>query len=220
MNLLVTTGPTREYIDSVRFISNASSGRMGCAIAAAGRKAGDSVTLLHGPIDESILGDLAEDAGCQKIPFMSVADLQRALTEHFPACDALIMAAAVGDFYLAEPFFEKTKKIHRSTGPITLELTPTPDVLAGVAAGKKENQKIVAFAVEDPPLEAAETKARSELKNKHADFVVVNTPDAFTAPQSQACILSADATLLPWARRDKLELAEHIVALLHSTEKA
>lgn len=217
MNVLITTGPTREYIDSVRFLSNASSGRMGCAVAAAGRAAGDSVTLLHGPIDQGVLGELAVDAGCRTISFTSVADLQQALGEHFPACDVLVMAAAVGDFFIVNPFFEKTKKIHRSNGPITLELTPTPDVLAGVAANKRADQKIVAFAVEDPPLQAAEEKARAELKSKHADFVVVNTPEAMAASQSQACILSADATLLPWDKRTKQELAEQIVKRLHQT---
>lgn len=214
MHILVTTGPTREYIDSVRFLSNASSGRMGCAIAAAARKAGDSVTLLHGPIGESVLGELQSDAGCRRIPFTSVADLQRALAEQFPGCDALVMAAAVGDFYIPEP---GSQKLHRADGPVTLTLTPTPDVLAGVAAGKRAEQTIVAFAVEDPPLQAAESKARAELQAKHADFVVVNTPAAFAAPQSQACILSAEATLLPWANRPKRELAEQIVKLLHQT---
>jgi phosphopantothenoylcysteine decarboxylase/phosphopantothenate--cysteine ligase len=201
MNLLITTGPTREYIDSVRFISNASSGRMGCAVAAAAR-----------PICESVFGELQGDPGCRLVPFTSVVDLQRALAEYFPSCDALVMAAAVGDFTLAEPLM---KKIRRTDGPITLTLTPTPDVLAGVAVGKGANQRIVAFAVEDPPLQAAETKALAELKAKHADFVVVNTSDAFTAPQSQACILSADTTLLSWANRPKQELAEEIVNLLH-----
>ncbi len=213
MNILITTGPTREYIDTVRFLSNASSGRMGCAVASAARAMGDSVTLLHGPIDESVLGDLRDDPGCSLVPFTSVADLQREVTKAFPACDALVMAAAVGDFTLAEPL---TQKLSRSAGPITLTLTPTPDVLAGVAAGRRADQNIVAFAVEDPPLEAAETKARAELKSKHADFVIVNTPDAFAVPRSQACILSADATLLPWSERSKRELADAIVNLLHA----
>ena len=212
MNILITTGPTREYIDSVRFISNASSGRMGCAIAAAARRAGDSVTLLHGPIDESVLGELQNDAGCPLVSFTSVSDLQREITKNFPTCDALVMAAAVGDFFIANP---SSKKLHRSAGEITLTLTPTPDVLAGVAAGKRADQKIVAFAVEDPPLAAAEVKARAELKSKHADFVVVNTPAAMAAKHSLACILSADATLLPWAHRSKHELAEQIVNFLH-----
>lgn len=217
MNILITTGPTREYIDSVRFLSNASSGRMGCAVAAAARKAGDSVTLLHGPIDESALGNLADDAGCRRVGFMSFADLQRFIAEHFPACDALVMAAAVGDFTISKPL---SKKLRRADGPITLTLTPTPDVLAGIATNKRANQKIVAFAVEDPPLQAAEEKARAELKSKGADFVVVNTPEAMGAPHSQACILSAEAILLPWAQRPKQELAEEIVRLLHQRQNA
>lgn len=214
MNFLVTTGPTREYIDSVRFLSNASSGRMGCAVAAAARAAGHGVTLLHGPMDRTVLGHLPDDPGCTLVPFTSVEDLQRALAEYFPACDVLVMAAAVGDF---TPAHRSAVKLRRSAGPVLLELVPTPDVLAGLAAGRRAGQKILAFAVEDPPPQAAEAKARAELRSKGADWVVVNTPDAFHAPDSLACILSADATILPWAQRSKHELAEHIVRLLTTT---
>ncbi|MBN1553908.1 MAG: phosphopantothenoylcysteine decarboxylase [Phycisphaerae bacterium] len=213
MNLLITTGPTREFIDTVRFLSNPSSGRMGCAIAMAARTAGHDVTLLHGPIDESVLGSLPEDDGCRLIPFTSVADLQQSLAEQFSTCDALVMAAAVGDFTVSNPL---TTKLRRADGAITLELIPTPDVLATVAAGKRADQKIVAFAVEDPPLKAAEAKARAELQIKRADFVVVNTPAAFGAPKSQACILSVDTMLLSWETRTKRQLADRILRLLET----
>ena len=83
MRIVVTAGPTREYIDDVRFISNASSGRMGFAVAAAAVGAGHDVTLIAGPVELSPLG------GCRVVRFVSAADLKAALDEHFPACDAL-----------------------------------------------------------------------------------------------------------------------------------
>lgn len=211
MNVLITAGPTRECIDSVRFLSNASSGRMGCAVAAAALRAGHDVTLLHGPMDGALLTDLNSNPACTLVQFTSVADLQAALAEQLPRCDALVMSAAVGDFTVQNA---SAAKLRRKAGPITLRLVPTPDLLAGVADVKQPNQKIVSFAVEDPPHAAAETKARAELTAKGADFVVVNTPAAMGAEKSDACILSATEILLPWANRPKEELAEQIISLL------
>jgi len=205
MRVLVTAGPTREHIDPVRFITNASSGRMGYAVAAAAVDAGHEVTLLCGPVS------LPAPDGCEVAGFVSVADLKAALEEHFEACDALVMTAAVGDFRVEKP---GSGKLPRSGGPVTLSLIPTEDVLAPVAANKRDDQIVIAFAVEDPPHEAAEAKACSEMAVKNADYVVVNTPAAIAAEASDACILSIDETALPWAERPKRDLAGEIVALL------
>ena len=97
---------------------------------------------------------------------------------------------------------------------MTVRLIPTEDVLAGVAAGKRDGQIVVAFAVEDGAPEQIEDKARRELTSKHAEFVVVNTPAAMAAEQSLAAILSPDGTVLPWADRPKNALAEEIIRLL------
>ena len=144
MKLLVTAGPTREPIDAVRFITNASSGQMGYAVAAAGVAAGMQVTLLSGPVG------LKPPAGCRVVPFVTVTDLRRALKARFDTCDALVMSAAVGDFTLARPAINK---LHRFEGPLTLTLLPTEDLLAAMAMHKKVGQQIVAFAVEDGPPE-------------------------------------------------------------------
>ncbi len=205
MRFLITAGPTREYIDTVRFISNASSGRMGFAVAEAAIRAGHDVTLLTGPVS----AQLPEHV--KVVPFVSVADLQAALDEHFDSCDVLVMAAAVGDFMIKEKL---DKKLSRKAGPITLTLQPTPDILANIAARKKPGQTVVAFAVEDGQPQAIETKARHELVTKHADISVVNTPEAFTSTASLACILSADDTLLPWAKRPKTDLARELIQLI------
>jgi len=210
MRTVVTAGPTREYIDTVRFVSNASTGRMGREVAAEAMRAGHDVTLLLGPglvasMDRTILGD------CQIIPFISVSDLRGELERRFAACDALVMAAAVGDFRVEQEF---PAKLRRSDGPITLRMVPTEDVLAAVTENKRDNQVVVAFAVEDGPRNEVEARARDELAAKNADYVVVNTPAAMAAQESLACILSRGGVHLPWAMRSKAQLAVEVVKLL------
>ena len=206
MRVIVTAGPTREYIDSVRFISNASSGKMGYACAAAAVAAGCEVTLLTGPVC------LAPPAGCEVVRFESVGELQQALDERFDACDGLIMAAAVGDFTV-EP---RAGKIPRAAGPVDITLTPTPDVLAGLGGRRRADQVLVAFAVETG---RREEKAQAELAAKNCDYVVVNTPAAMGADESEACILSPGGVILPWSRRTKSALADEIVKLLSPQER-
>lgn len=205
MKLLVTAGPTREPIDAVRFITNASSGQMGYAIAAAGVAAGHEVTLLTGPVA------LPAPAGCEVVPFVTVADLKGSLESRFDACDALVMSAAVGDFVVQD---SSDGKLPRTAGPITITLLPTDDLLAGVARRKRPGQRIVAFAVEPGPPDRAQAAAAAKLAAKGADLIVVNTPQAMSADASEAAILSASKVVLPWARRTKADLAQAIVRLL------
>jgi len=209
MRMIVTAGPTREYVDTVRFISNASSGRMGCTVAAAAIRNGHDVTLLLGPgLPASVRQSLPEN--CQVVPFISAADLKDELERRFPDCDALVMAAAVGDFRVEKPF---ETKLSRSAGPVTLLLAPSEDVLASVARSKRDDQVVIAFAVEEGAADQIEAKALAELKDKNADYVVVNTPAAIGAQESLACILSADGVSVPWSVRPKDELASDIVRL-------
>ena len=210
MRIVVTAGPTREYIDTVRFITNASSGQMGCAVAAAAARAGHDVTLLLGA---GVSAGTALDE-CDRVvivPFTTVDELRSELTECFAGCDALIMAAAVGDFRPEQTFGHK---LPRSGRAITLKLIPTEDILADLARHKRQEQIVVAFAVEDAPGDQIEAKARREMQQKGADYVVVNTPEAMAAEESYACILSPDGFILPWDTRPKHQLAEKIVELL------
>ena len=212
MRIIVTAGPTREYIDSVRFISNASSGRMGCEVARAAAGKGHEVVLLAGP---GVAAGLAQELAdcCTVVPFLSVSDLKRELETRFTDCDVLVMTAAVGDFRPA-PWQVHATKLRRSDGPITISLIPTEDVLAGVAACKRPGQTVVAFAVEDGDDAQIEAKARAEMTAKNADYVVVNTPEAMAAVVSRACILSGDGVVLAWGHRPKHQLAEEIMAVL------
>jgi phosphopantothenoylcysteine decarboxylase / phosphopantothenate---cysteine ligase len=231
MRVIVTAGPTREYIDSVRFITNASSGRMGYACAELALAAGHEVTLISGPTA------LAAPAGVELVKIVTVAELQAALEQRFDACDALIMSAAVGDFTVSGA---ATRKISRRNGPITLELVPTPDILEGLGRRRRQDippqcgglqrqdkgnngppqcgglQKqrpriIIGFAVED---ENALEKAREEMRRKNCDYYVLNGPAAMGEAASRACILGREGLVLPWAQRDKRDLAGHIVGLL------
>ena len=205
MRVVITAGPTREHIDAVRFITNASSGRMGCTVAAAAVAAGHEATLLLGPCDA------VPPVGCRVVRFVSVAELAAAMDKEFASCDALVMAAAVGDFTLAEPFAGKRK---RSAGPVAIRLKPTADLLSEFGRRKRAGQIIVAFAVEEGPRRALETAARNKLAAKGADYIVVNTPAAMGTEESEACILSREGLALPWALRAKEALAAEIVALL------
>ncbi|MFP4141377.1 MAG: phosphopantothenoylcysteine decarboxylase [Planctomycetota bacterium] len=205
MRVLITAGPTREYIDTVRFLSNASSGRMGIALAAAALDADHDVTLLLGPVSP------APPAGVSVVPFVSCSDLADALDQHFPDADVLMMAAAVGDFRPERPY---PSKLHRRNGPITLRLYPTEDILAGIATRKRAGQTIVSFSVEDGSEDQVQAKAREEMLAKGADFCVVNPPAAMAGGESEACVLGEDGIALPWRRRSKRDLAGEIIALL------
>jgi len=178
---------------------------MGCAVAAEAVRAGHDVTLLLGPVSVEPPGR------CRVERFISVADLKGALEANFDACDALVMAAAVGDFL---PECPSDSKLSRSGGPVTIRLIPTDDLLAGLRARKKPGQVVVAFAVEEGRREQIEAKARAEMSAKGADFVVVNTPGAMGRDSSLACILTPGGTALPWANRPKRKLAEAITSIL------
>ena len=170
MRILITAGPTREPIDAVRFISNRSSGKMGIAIAQAAVDAGHEVTLLLGPV--MMHGSLHETMRVYR--FGSSAELKQLLEAHFPDCDVLVMAAAVADYRMERA---SEGKIKRESGggrdaELTLRLQPTPDLVAAVASTKRAEQKVVAFALEEPA--ELESRAVAKMKRKGVDAVVAN----------------------------------------------
>lgn len=208
MRLLVTAGPTREYIDPVRYVSNASSGRMGYAVASAAVRGGHRVTLLSGPVCRPA------PAGAALLAFRDFQELSDGLAAHFEQCDVLVMAAAVADFQVAD---RRSRKIPRSGGPVRIALEPTEDLAARCGSNKTDAQRIVVFAVEDGTAAEREQKALEEMAAKHADFSVVNTPAAIDSETSEACILDAGGVVVPWAVRPKPELAREILKLLEKT---
>ena len=164
LKVLVTAGGTREPIDSVRFLGNSSSGRMGLALAQAAQERGAQVTLVTANVA------LAIPPGVRRREVVTAAELQAACAQEFPACDVLLMSAAVADFTPAAPANDKIKKSERERVELVLE--PTADVLRGLAAERRAGQTIVGFAAEHG--EHAVQGARSKLTDKDLDALVVN----------------------------------------------
>ena len=164
LRVLVTAGGTREPIDSVRYVGNSSSGRMGLALAAAARARGADVTLIAANVA------LPAPAGVQLRRVSTASELALACEQEFDSCDVLLMAAAVADFAPAAPAREKLKKADRSSLQVVLE--PTADVLAGLSAARKPGQTLVGFAAEHGA--DAVAAAASKLTAKGLDALVVN----------------------------------------------
>jgi phosphopantothenoylcysteine decarboxylase/phosphopantothenate--cysteine ligase len=164
LRVLITAGGTREPIDSVRYIGNSSSGRMGFALAEAAQARGAQVTLVAANVA------LADPAGVERRDVGSAAQLQAECERAFPESDVLLMAAAVADFTPAEPQNGKIKKGAREHLELLLE--PTADVLSGLARDRREGQTLVGFAAEHGA-DAVET-ARVKLTAKGLDALVVN----------------------------------------------
>ncbi|HTU79595.1 MAG TPA: bifunctional phosphopantothenoylcysteine decarboxylase/phosphopantothenate--cysteine ligase CoaBC [Solirubrobacteraceae bacterium] len=164
VRVLVSAGGTREPIDSVRFIGNSSSGRMGFALAHAARERGARVTLLAANVA------LATPAGVRRRDVASAAELAHACEQEFGDCDVLLMAAAVADFAPAAPANGKLKKSARER--LRLELEPTPDILARLGARRRADQTLVGFAAEHG--RDALEHARVKLADKRLDAIVVN----------------------------------------------
>lgn len=181
--LLITAGPTHEPIDEVRYIGNRSSGRLGVALADAGAGRGVETTLLLGPTS---LG--CSDTRVRTIRFRTAADLEALLGEHLGWCDALVMAAAVADY---RPIRRDVGgKLRREKTNLTIECEPTPDLLAGCAARRREGQTLVGFALE--PRERLERSAREKLERKGIDAIVANPLETMEGERIEAWLIRRD----------------------------
>ncbi len=159
-HILITAGPTREMLDPVRFITNLSTGEMGYAIAREAKRKGLKVTLISGPTALNV------PKGIRFVPIVSVSDLDGALGKHFPACDLLVMAAAVGDFI---PLRRSSQKIHRGK-KWSVEFRQAPDLVRKVAA-KKETRLVVGFSLETQDWLR---RSHAKLAKKKLDGIVAN----------------------------------------------
>jgi phosphopantothenoylcysteine decarboxylase / phosphopantothenate---cysteine ligase len=216
LNVLVTAGGTREPIDSVRFVGNSSSGRMGIALAQAARDRGAAVTLVAANVA------LPAPDGVLRRQVVTAAELGRACEEEFPRCDVLLMAAAVADFTPAAPADGKIKKSQHARLELVLE--PTADVLAGLAAERRDGQTLVGFAAEHG--RDAIERARAKLTGKGLDALVVNDISrrdiGFDVDANEVTILSlaagADREIRERhvARASKTDVAEAILDAVES----
>jgi phosphopantothenoylcysteine decarboxylase/phosphopantothenate--cysteine ligase len=194
LRVMVTAGGTREPIDSVRFIGNRSSGRMGMALAEAASRRGAEVTLIAANVA------LSEPAGVKRIDVVTTAELAHETVERFETQHVLLMAAAPADFR-TEPI---TGKIKRQDS-LNLNLQPTEDILAAAAAQRGENQIVVGFAAEHGG--DAVGRARAKLARKGADLIVLNDVSdpsiGFeSAENAVTLVAAADEIEVPKAGKD------------------
>ena len=204
LHVIVTAGPTREYIDPVRYLSNESSGAMGFAIARALLTAGHRVTIIAGPVSEET------PDGAARVDVVSALDMLAALEEHFRDADAIFMAAAVGDFRPAMRHEGKWKKKEEGDAGAVLELVENPDVLATIARDKGA-RKVIAFALETSDGEA---RAATKLVRKNADYIVLNGVSALNAARSSVTVMDADGVVWRLEDSPKAETAVRLVDLL------
>jgi phosphopantothenoylcysteine decarboxylase / phosphopantothenate---cysteine ligase len=196
--VLVTAGGTREPIDSVRFIGNRSSGRMGVALAARAAARGAEVTLLAANIAPTV-------PGVRVVEVQTAAEMLDATRREFAATDVLLMAAAVADFRPAAPVAHKLKK--DSGVPAPIELEATEDILRAIAGHRRPGQLVVGFAAEHG--DGAVEYGRGKLQDKRLDAVVVNDisrPDiGFDADANEVVIVTSDSERhVPRASKDEV----------------
>ncbi|MBK7580844.1 MAG: bifunctional phosphopantothenoylcysteine decarboxylase/phosphopantothenate--cysteine ligase CoaBC [Myxococcales bacterium] len=209
-HVVVSAGPTVEDIDPVRFLGNRSSGKMGFALAERAAARGARVTLIAGPCA------LATPYGVTRVDVRSAVAMRgavwQALGPDLGAADALIMAAAVGDY---RPTETRATKLKRGGDGMKLDLVQNPDILAEIGAARSGRRPVlVGFAVEADTNEKVVAYARAKLEAKKVDFVVANhADDSFGKDDNRASLVTHDR-VEPLPRTSKLELADQILALL------
>ncbi len=204
LSILITAGPTREHLDDVRFLSNASSGRMGCALAEATMSAGHQATLVLGPVD------IAPPGGAHVRSVTSALEMQAAAEDVFETTDVVIAAAAVTDW---RPVSRQSGKPPRSAGRTTIELEPNPDIVKGLAA-RRGSRVVFGFALESVSagMDAAVERGRRKIVDKGLDAVAVNLHDAMGSDEAELVLCHADGRQDALPRCDKRRAAELLIA--------
>jgi len=208
LRVLVTAGPTREYLDPVRFLSNPSTGQMGYALAAAAREAGAQVTLISGPTA------LETPKQVNRIDVISAADMYRETTRAARNANIIFMSAAVADYC---PERRQGQKIKKDSSALHLRMVRTRDVLAALGRKKTAGQYIVGFAAET---RALITNARAKLERKNCDMMVANevkAVNAFGSTSNEVTVLFADGTKKKLARMTKEKLAQKLIQIVKSS---
>jgi len=202
MRILITSGPTRQYLDPVRYLTNASSGRMGSALAEACLAAGHEALVVSGPVD------VAYPAAVEVVPVISTEEMLEACLDAFPTCDGLIGAAAPCDY---RPIRVAPHKLAKTGGALKLHLVETPDVVA-LCGAIKEHQWIVAFALET---QDQRMRALQKLERKSADLIVLNGPGAIQTSQTEIEIIDRRGKILAALSGSKRTVAEGILRVVH-----
>jgi phosphopantothenoylcysteine decarboxylase/phosphopantothenate--cysteine ligase len=198
LRFLINAGPTREFLDTVRYISNRSSGKMGYAIAAAARIVSPHVTLVSGPTA------LTPPKSVEFVSVTTAQEMADVVWSRFEKADICIMAAAVCDF---RPKQTAASKLKKNTFTGTLELEPTPDILAELGH-RKRGQVLIGFAVET---EDMETQAQQKLSRKQLDFIVANDAGAFDVETNRVVLITKDGKIERFSEMPKTKIATMIV---------
>jgi phosphopantothenoylcysteine decarboxylase/phosphopantothenate--cysteine ligase len=197
--IVITSGPTRQYLDPVRYLTNASSGRMGSCLAEAALVRGHKVIVVSGPVA------LSYPSGCQVHHVVTTQEMLEVARRAFSHADGLIGVAAPCDYM---PKKVADQKISKNGLSLNLELIETPDIVASLAASKRDNQWVVGFALET---EDQRFRAVSKMQRKCCDMMVSNGPDAMNSESNQVEILARDGNVLEAIAGSKATIADRIM---------
>jgi phosphopantothenoylcysteine decarboxylase/phosphopantothenate--cysteine ligase len=207
MRFLVTAGPTREYIDAVRFISNPATGKMGIAVARCAFEKGHEAVLILGPTT------IEPPREIRTVRVTSAREMLDAVNAEYEKCDCLVMTAAVCDY---APKARTALKIKKGESPITLELVRTPDILKHFAP-RKGKRVHVGFALE---VQEPVKHAREKLISKHLDLIILDSPEAFGTETASASIITASGETEEFKDISKTDLAARIVERAEQIHKS
>jgi phosphopantothenoylcysteine decarboxylase/phosphopantothenate--cysteine ligase len=198
-HVLITSGPTRQYLDPVRYLTNASSGRMGVALTIAALERGHRVTVVSGPVE------VEYPSGIQLLRVMTTQEMMDAAVSVFASADGLIGAAAPCDYM---PRKVEPTKMSKTGQALQLELIETPDIVATLGASKRPDQWVVGFA-----LETDDVRFRSIVKmsKKCCDMIVSNRAEAMNSDENSVEILYRDGSVLEQVDGPKLTVARSIL---------
>ena len=209
--ILLNAGPTREFLDPVRYLSNGSSGKMGYALAEAASAMGAEVCLVSGPVA------LMPPEGVQTILVVTGDEMYEAMEEKLTAADWVIGCAAVADLAPASANPQKIK-VDKQTGKLSLELRPTRDIIATLAGKRRPGQVFIGFAAETQNLE---TYAKTKLYQKKLDYIVANDVSqpglGMNADQNAVHIYTTGGQLATLGPAPKRQIAEQILAAIESS---
>jgi phosphopantothenoylcysteine decarboxylase / phosphopantothenate---cysteine ligase len=200
--ILITSGPTRQHLDPVRYLTNASSGRMGQALAQAAVDAGHQVTIVTGPVE------VEYPPACEVVPVVSTEEMLAACQRIFPQCDGLIGVAAPCDY---RPIKVAEQKIKKTGDPLVLHLVETPDIVATLGATKRPNQWLVGFALET---EDQRFRAIGKMQKKSCDLMVLNGPQAISSAENSVEILDRTGEVVASIAGPKDHVATELFRLI------
>ena len=203
--ILITSGPTRQHIDPVRYITNSSSGRMGSCLAQACIVMGHDVTIVTGPVE------VAYPSEAQIISVVSTDEMLSKAVECFPEFDGAIGAAAPCDY---QPTEVASRKISKTGDGISLDLIETPDVIATLGGIKRSDQWVVGFALET---DDHHFRAITKAQRKCCDLIVLNDVAAIDSKYNEIELLQPDGSCILKVGGAKSQVADAIVAAIQST---